>query len=234
MTPTSAQSGLLLIAGLFLLLLIIAGILWALERRHMEELMRRAGLSYIGQIPNFDVDAYLQDLFRNLGYRVEEVPKREELAADLVLTDGTGRRVAVLARHFEERVTEEAIQNLVIDAVELQCQERLVVSIDGFTGGARRLAAQTGTHLWDLKRLAEAMERATQAAIAAAVDRTGGLHGPAPHQPAQAAVEPSPFAPRGPACPICGSPMRPRLALGREIWLCTRFPRCNGARSRED
>lgn len=36
----------------------------------------------------------------------------------------------------------------------------------------------------------------------------------------------------GPACPECGSPMVARMAGGRPIWLCSRFPGCKGARTK--
>jgi|GEM_PF-2178473 len=35
-----------------------------------------------------------------------------------------------------------------------------------------------------------------------------------------------------PPCPRCGAPTLARQAAGRSIWLCSRFPKCNGARLR--
>jgi hypothetical protein len=34
----------------------------------------------------------------------------------------------------------------------------------------------------------------------------------------------------GPACPKCGAPMTARRANDQAIWLCSRFPQCNGSK----
>lgn len=55
----------------------------------------------------------------------------------------------------------------------------------------------------------------------------------AARQPVPLPPAPEPQAPSGPPCPICKQPMEAKIAAGREIWLCSRFPRCNGAALRE-
>lgn len=56
---------------------------------------------------------------------------------------------------------------------------------------------------------------------------------PLPRQTAQVQTtkpiaQSAPPSPQAPRCPKCGKPMTPKIALERPIWLCSRFPECNG------
>lgn len=49
--------------------------------------------------------------------------------------------------------------------------------------------------------------------------------------PSRPEVTPTPIvaAAQAPACPQCGTAMQVRYVMGREVWVCARFPACKGA-----
>ncbi|HWI64870.1 MAG TPA: restriction endonuclease [Symbiobacteriaceae bacterium] len=219
--------------------------MWAGALRE-ERTLARAGLSHVRRMAWPEFLRYLEALFAGLGYQVERTPSRNDYGADLLLKDGTGRRTAVNARHFKERVGPEALQEVAEGAQYHDCEDTLVVSAVGFTNKAIDASEENGTILWDAGDLADAAEKVRirpsfqprEAHRPGAVPPAAGSHIAASLQAAATREIPLPpadpqAAPQGPPCPVCGKPMEPKVAAGREIWLCSRFPRCNGAELRE-
>lgn len=210
----------------------------------VERLKDRAGLSDLSRMALPEFLKYLTNLFAGLGYQVDRPPAQSAYGADLILTGGTGRRTAVQARHFSERITPEAVRELSEGAGYHRCQDTLLISVRGFAGPAVTMAEETGAMLWDLNDLADAMDkvRSRPSFGALGADRSGGgrqgerAERAAPSRQAPVVDLPPPDVrgPSGPPCPICRTPMEPRVAAGREIWLCSQFPRCTGARLKDD
>jgi len=213
-----------------------------------ERLMRRAGLSHGRQMDLPAFIRYLESLFAGLGYHVKRTAQRDQYGADLLLKDGTGRQTAVNARHFKERISPDVLSEVASGAEYHDCEETLVVSTIGFANQTIDAAEETGTILWDMSDLADAMEKVrTRPQPRLAWDEDPAPLQPAPaaaphslfapvaatRQPAVLPPEPEADAPSGPPCPICRQPMEAKVAAGRDIWLCSRFPRCNGATLRE-
>lgn len=195
-----------------------------LSRIRRGQLLARAGLQ---DLAHMDLPAflrYLTTLLSGLGYQVEKTPDRSQYGVDLILTDGTGRRTAVHARHYNLPVEKAVIAEVQEGAGYHRCQDSLIVTTARYTGGAVSAAEETGAILWDLGDLADNMVKVMERPNfqqPAAPPATG----PAP-APVAAAVTPVSSTP---PCPICGRPTVARSAAGRDIWLCSRFPRCNGA-----
>jgi hypothetical protein len=198
--------------------------------------LTRAGLTDLGNMALADFLRYLTGVFGSLGYQVERVNTRQgDYGVDLVVVDGSGRRTAVNARHFKEPVDTPAIRQLAEGAAYHRCKDTLVVTTAKYSNGAIAAAEETGTMLWDLGDLADAAERmqdkpsfsATRGEVAASAASAFG--GPQSAPQSQSEED----GPTGPPCPQCNSPTNARLAVGKEIWLCSRFPRCNGGMIRE-
>ncbi|MDF2631111.1 MAG: restriction endonuclease [Symbiobacteriaceae bacterium] len=229
--------------------------LWVQATRE-DRLLRRAGLGNGRQTPLPEFIRYLEALFTGLGYHVKRPAQRDDYGADLLLKDGTGRQTAVSARHFKERIGPEVLSEIAEGADHHDCEETLIVSLVGFTNTTLDRAEETGTILWDASDLAEAMGKVrsrppVQRGAAWEADQPQGEPGrgipearhslaalAATRQPMPVAqpipsAPPEPEPPSGPPCPVCSRPMEPKIAAGREIWLCSRFPRCNGAQLRE-
>ncbi|HYF93509.1 MAG TPA: restriction endonuclease [Symbiobacteriaceae bacterium] len=229
----------------YLLILTAVGLplmyMWVQASREVRTLAR-AGLPHARKMAWPEFQRYLESLFAGLGYQVERPGQRSDYGADLILKDGTGRRTAVNARHFKERITPEMLGEVSEGAEYYGCQDTLVVSVMGFTNKAIDQSEQSGTILWDAADLAGAMDKVrTRPSFQSREPARFVPEGAAPaaaglaatrEAPAPAATEPM-AAFQGPPCPVCGKPMEPKIAAGRDIWLCSRFPRCNGATMRE-
>ena len=201
--------------------------------------LARAGLTDVGSMELPDFLRYLTTIFNGLGYTVERIPaKGGDPVADLVLVDGTGRRTVVCARHFKTTVDAPVVKQLAENAAQYRSKDALVVTTAKFSNKAIAAAEELGAILWDPADLADAMEKVQASpgfgqgrseAAAAAAGAPAGLATAA----AQPEAQPADNGPKGPPCPYCGSPSVARMAVGKEIWLCSRFPRCNGAVLRE-
>lgn len=216
------------------------GYMW-IQASRADRILTRAGLTHVRRMAFPEFIRYLETLFAGLGYQIERPPARTDYGADLILKDGTGRRTAVNARHFKEKVGPDVLSEVAEGAEYFTCQDTLIISVDGFTNKAVDRGEETGAILWDAEDLADAMDkirarpsfqpREQARPVPATLAPAAGLMSAARELPLPVAAEAS--GPSGPPCPVCGKPMEPRLAAGRDIWLCSRFPRCNGAEMRE-
>jgi restriction system protein len=214
-------------------------LIWVVRRIREEGLQARAGLTNLGAMTAREFDAYVERLFRSLGYKVEPASGRESLGVDWILTDARGYRTALQTRRWRSDVGPEAIQQVTGGTVYHRCDEMLILTTATFTPEARRLARQTGTKLWDLEDLAKAASQ-----IRAAEERlsTASLHtrpaeseravGRPPLHAAERAREMVAAAQQAPAtnCPRCGKEMVRRAVNGQPVLVCRDFPQCNGAR----
>ncbi|HYF93973.1 MAG TPA: restriction endonuclease [Symbiobacteriaceae bacterium] len=220
-------------------------IVWPLIQRLVQEIIderrfARAGLSDIRRMSWRDFEKYLAHLFRSLGYQTEVTPPSGDYGVDVILTDGSGRRIAVQAKRWKgKKVGAPEIQKTIGGAAYYKCQQAIVVTTSGYTDQAQEMARKTGVQLWGLKELGDAMELArsrgagTQPASATqpAPKPSATAEGPkpvgAPARPLGLPVKPG-TATGNPACPKCGAHMVERTAQGTAIWLCSRFPACQG------
>lgn len=201
-----------------------------------ERRFARAGLADVRQMHWREFEQYLAHLFRSLGYQVELTPPAGDNGVDVILTDATGQRIAVQAKHWKtQRVGSPDVQKTVGGAAYYRCQHAIVVTLTGYTDQAREFARQTGVQLWGIKELADAVDRArsqtgvARVPVAAPVQAAPATARTAPVQAAPAAARTAP----GPGCQLCGEAMSLRAVQARPIWVCSRFPRCRGTRVKE-
>lgn len=197
----------------------------------------RAGLAEVDHMDWRDFEHYLAHLFSALGCQAEVTQASGDFGVDVIVTEPGGRRIAVQAKKWKmgNNVGAPEVEQTIGGAVYYKCQAVIVVTTSGYTNAAREIARGTGTQLWGRKELGELIERARtrgslpQAHVAAAAQMPaprslGAAPGPVQPQPPGITVKPS----TGPQCPRCGGAMVQRIAAGRRVWLCARFPACNG------
>lgn len=221
--------------GLILVVGLIAAFLVRFRQHQSETRAAMLGLDRIQKMSGEEFEDFLAKLFQRMGYRVEQTRKQGDFGADLILTDRrTGRRTAVQAKCWNDKQTIGVpdLHEVFGGAAFYDCQDRLFVSTCRYTEPARVMAQKTGTRLWDLDDLAKAIEHV---AAGKAPGTVTGPTRPLPPQPtpvAQPAKLPiRSSAPSGPPCPVCGSAMNQRSIAGQQAWLCSRFPKCNGAKT---
>lgn len=231
-------------------------IVWPLIERLAKELINerrfaRAGLTDVKKMTGRDFENYLGHLFRGMGFKVEITPAAGDFGVDLILTDASGKRIAVQAKRWKQRVGNEAVQAVVGGAAYYKCQETMVVTTSGYTPKAVQMARETGTRLWDVRDLADAMDKvrargtAAQNQVAATTTPVAKqtTTAPAPRS-ASAPSKPGPKSAQSlglpvkpgaavvsPLCQQCGTQMVRRKVEGRDIWLCGRFPACRGSKT---
>jgi HJR/Mrr/RecB family endonuclease len=248
----------LYIAGALVALIIVVWLLLKLiAAPSHEDRYARTGLDEVRRMDWREFEHFLGHLFRQLGYEATVTQASGDFGVDVLLTAPDGTKIAVQAKHWQGDVGVEHVLKTVGGAVHYGCQQAMVVTTSGYTPAAREASRTTGCQLWGPEELVAAMERAgigagarraaaagAQAPLARPAQKPGGLpaprpapvpvQGPAPASAARAVTpiaQGAPPAPQAetPRCPKCGVPMMARIAAGKPIWLCCRFPQCNGA-----
>jgi hypothetical protein len=90
-----------------------------------------------------EFEAFLADVFRELGYRVETTKKTGDQGVDLILSRGR-RRVAVQAKGYKDSVGNKAVQEVVAGRLYYECDGCAAVTNSTFTAGAWDLASSVG------------------------------------------------------------------------------------------
>lgn len=93
-------------------------------------------------------EEFLDTLFRQLGYRVENTRYRGDYGADLVVSKD-GFKTAVQAKRWSKRIGVKAVQEAVASAGYYKCHRALGVANRDFTKQARVLAHANNVELWD-------------------------------------------------------------------------------------
>jgi hypothetical protein len=90
-----------------------------------------------------EFEAFLADVFQELGYAVETTRRTGDQGVDLILSRGH-RRVAVQAKGYKDSVGNKAVQEVVSGRIYYRCDGCAAVTNSTFTAGARDLAAAAG------------------------------------------------------------------------------------------
>lgn len=215
------------------------------EERIEQRRFERAGLADVKRMSWRDFEKYLAHLFRSLGYKVELTPPSGDFGVDLILTDGTGKRIAVQAKRWKnKKVGNDAVQAVVGGAAYYKCSQTIVITTSGYSDQAVKMAKETGTHLWGLKELGDRVERirragsspaahASTSAVATGQLFPAKLAGQAPPKSSSRKPTTAPGASTTtihPNCPKCGASMVPHKVEGRNMWVCSKYPGCKGYR----
>ncbi len=149
MSP-SVQIPLLVAAGA--LLLLTPWIVRWLGRLLLYLRLARSGIRKIDRMDGATFEAYLETLFKRLGYRVQRTRASGDFGADLVV-EREGVRTAVQAKRYGKPVGVGAVQEAVAAKGKYACTEALVVTNSTFTRPAVELAVANAVELWDREEL---------------------------------------------------------------------------------
>lgn len=115
--------------------------------------MNKAGLPEVDKMSGEDFEIFLEQLFRNQGYKVERVGRRAEYGGDLLI-ELAGIRTAVQAKRCSNPVNVKAIQEIYTAKVHYAATEAMVVTNSRFTSNARTLEKENHVQLVDREKLA--------------------------------------------------------------------------------
>ncbi|XVJ70735.1 MAG: hypothetical protein HEQ39_14775 [Rhizobacter sp.] len=186
----------------------------------------------------------LRQLLEKQGYSVSESGNRPGMV-DLVLRKDR-RTILVHARAWRSgRLGVNEVRELYAAMVTRSALGGMVVSCGHFSRSTMAFARETQIMLVDGALLHSWMQRHVQQSTRPAPEVPEPTR-PEPPRPAAMDTQMlSEFAatstlepPQVPACPLCESPMRERVArkgrhTGRRFWGCTKAPKCKGVRKWE-
>lgn len=119
-----------------------------LKQEYYLRLVRQTDLSHIDRMNGSQFEAFLERLFKSMGYRAHNIHDRGDYGADLlVLFDG--KRTVVQAKRYSDSVGLGAVQEAVAAVAYYDCEAAMVVTNNYFTDSARRLAEANDVVLWD-------------------------------------------------------------------------------------
>lgn len=98
------------------------------------------------------------DYFFCQGYEVEEILYQGRMGAEYILSR-LGARTCVHIKWWRKPINERPVIALSEARSRLNCEFAILISKEGFTRKARRLALETGVWLWRFNRLEVELER---------------------------------------------------------------------------
>jgi formylglycine-generating enzyme required for sulfatase activity len=102
----------------------------------------------IDQMAGFDFEEYVGQIYRKLGYSVQNTSLSGDQGADLVLFKD-GEKVAVQTKRYAKKVSNKAIQEVVASKAMYNCTKAMVVTNNYFTKSAIELADANDVELVD-------------------------------------------------------------------------------------
>lgn len=138
------------------LLLLTPNLLGLAFNIYRKRRLARAGMSDIDQMDGKSFELYLESLFKRQGYSVQLTPYRGDYGADLIISK-EGRRTAVQAKRYKGKVGVKAVQEIAAARSHYECDDALVVTNNGFTAQAVKLAKSNNVRLWNRDDLAGAI-----------------------------------------------------------------------------
>lgn len=238
--------------GVALALVIAAPVVLQALREHR---LHRAGLDKLNTMTLEDMIVHTGRLCGALGYRVFR-PMQADCGVELILVDGLGQRRGVSVRHYGKLIDEQVLAEVEAAAGRLDLPAPMLISVEGYTYKAREAAKLSGSILWSLPELTDAISRVRQSAMAypelptisTLTWQTYSTRPEAPihedhHEEQHALPKPRKRPPRVkkgepwsddiiPKCPRCGRKMIVRQGAEGSYWGCPLFPRCLGTRPR--
>ena len=120
---------------------------------------RAAGLSDISRLAPSAFAAFIETLFRNLGYRIQITGfNPHDFGAHLIADAPDGKRTLILARRSRGAIGARAVWHALIARDRRGCDHVILLTNTVFTPQARQLArGQRLISLWDRDRLAAAV-----------------------------------------------------------------------------
>jgi restriction system protein len=117
--------------------------------------LARSGIAEVDRMDGITFERYLEQLFRRLGYQVERTRAAEDYGADLIIARD-GMRTAVQAKRHAKNVGGKSVQEAVAAQRLYRCTRSMVVTNQGYTRQARKLARANAVVLWGREQLVAA------------------------------------------------------------------------------
>lgn len=161
----------ILIAGILLLILVIAGgervdsseaiamggsiiVLFLVFKGTKKQRMLNASLARIDRMSGVKFEEYLMYQFRKKGYRVKLTPVTGDFGADLILRR-YHKRYIVQAKRYQGSVGIKAVQEVIGAKEYYGIDHGMVVTNSYFTKAAKELANASGIELWGRNEIIE-------------------------------------------------------------------------------
>lgn len=146
---------LLVLGGLLIVGAIIAGLQY-FQRRY---LLNSVELKQIDQMKGNEFEEYLTVLFQELGYAAKKTKQSGDFGVDVLLKKD-GRTIAIQAKRYRQKVSLQAVQEVVAGKYYYKADEAWVVTNSLFTDAARELAIPNKVQLIGRYELIELMKKA--------------------------------------------------------------------------
>jgi len=119
---------------------------------------RKYTISDVQFLSGKEFEIFLQQMFNNLGYQVENLRHTHDQGADLIMSK-FGERIVVQAKRYSGNVGNSAIQEIVAAIKHYKASRGMVVTTSYFTPSAIELAKSNNIDLIDRDKLAELIDR---------------------------------------------------------------------------
>lgn len=120
----------------------------------------RISLDDIVAMDSFEFASFLSNLFYQMGYEIDATRRIDENTRDLLISK-MGSKTFVRATNYKGYIDEGAINEVQMINDKYKCDKVAVISVSSFSSGARKVAQETGTVLWNKKKLSESIRKYT-------------------------------------------------------------------------
>ena len=193
---------------------------WQRRRKHERFLKQTIELSAVNEMPWRDFENHVAEVYRQLGYRVQELGgKGPDGGIDLRMERDGVTTVVQCKRWKTWKVGVKPVRELFGVMTAEKADRALFITSGNYTADAMRFAEGKPIELIDGEEFTDLLRCYQKRAQSKSAMPTA----------AAAKVD----APDSPICPLCQSPMLLRRATrgenaGTEFWGCSTFPKCRG------
>lgn len=113
---------------------------------------RKKKLAGVDKMNGEEFEKYLEELFRNMNYKVKRTPYQKDFGADLII-EGNMHRYAVQAKRYTGNVGIKAVQEVVSAKAYYKCDGAIVVTNSRLTDAAKELAKSNNVIVIQRKEL---------------------------------------------------------------------------------
>lgn len=137
----------------------VAAIYWIgrdLLREYYRYQISRYDFKRIDRMSGSEFEAFLDTLFKSMGYSSTNLKDTGDFGADLLIR-GNGRKTVVQAKRYSKNVSLSAVQEIVAAKAYYESEDAAVATNSYFTRSAQELAQVNGVTLWDRDDLSSMM-----------------------------------------------------------------------------
>lgn len=113
----------------------------------------------------YDFEEYVANLYKKLGYTIEEVTKKSGDQGADVIANKDGRKYVIQSKYYNSPVGNKAVQEVVASIKMYGANQAIVVTNNNFTPSAIELAKANGVELINGDKLKELKQEITNAII---------------------------------------------------------------------